>query len=150
MRYIRAVERVDQDPRIVLVYYDDKTLEQLGKRSPLDRKMLADALRTLDALGPKAIGIDILIDQAQPEDPLLIGQLRRMTIPVWLAFASKAENEQQIADWQEEFLRDFLRQVASGPVRPASIRLSRGQRGRRDAALARWARRTCRLCSPMR
>lgn len=135
MRYSRAVERVDQDPRIVLVYYDDKTLEQLGKRSPLDRKMLADALRTLDSLKPKSIGIDILIDQSQPEDPLLIGQLRRMTVPVWLAFASKAENQQQIADWQEEFLRNFLREASSGPVRPASIRLVEDNE---DGVMRRW------------
>ncbi len=135
MRYGRAVERVDQDPRIVLVYYDDKTLEQLGKRSPLDRKMLADALRTLDSLKPKAIGIDILIDQVQPEDPLLVDQLKRMTVPVWLAFASKADNSQQMADWQEAFLRDFLRQVSPGPVRPASIRLVEDKE---DGVMRRW------------
>ena len=39
-----------------------------AKRSPLDRTTLADALTNLDAMGAKAIGIDILFDQAQPED----------------------------------------------------------------------------------
>src|SRR5690242_4873702 len=56
------------DPRISLVVYNDGTLEGLGKRSPLDRHTLAQALTTLDHLGARAIGIDILIDQAQPED----------------------------------------------------------------------------------
>ena len=135
MRYFRAIEWVDQDPRIVLVYYDDKTLEQLGKRSPLDRKMLADALRTLDAIGPKAIGIDILFDQPQEEDPLLIERLKGMRTPIWLAFATHEENKQQIAPWQEEFLRNFLGQVASGPVRPASIRL---QEDNADGVMRRW------------
>jgi adenylate cyclase len=135
MRYFRAVKHVDQDQRIVLVYYDDKTLEQLGKRSPLDRKMLADALRTLDTLKPKAIGIDILIDQPQAEDPLLIDTFRKMRTPTWLAFASHAENGQQMADWQEAFLRNFLRQVASGPVRPASIKV---EEDRQDGVMRRW------------
>jgi adenylate cyclase len=117
---------VEQDPRIVLVVYNDQTLETLGKRSPLDRKMLANALRTLDAMHPRAIGIDILIDQAQPEDPLLIGAMKRLRTPTWLAFASSDRtygNEEQIEYWQEQFLRQFLGQVRSGPVRPASIRI---------------------------
>ena len=136
MRYFRAVPVVDgQDPRIVLVYYDDKTLEQLGKRSPLDRKMLADALKTLDQMRPKAIGIDILFDQAQAEDPLLIDQLRRMKTPTWLGFASSEANQAQMEDWQEAFLRDFLRQVSSGPVRPASIRVEEDSE---DAVTRRW------------
>ncbi|HMJ93908.1 MAG TPA: CHASE2 domain-containing protein, partial [Allosphingosinicella sp.] len=135
MRYYRAIEHVDQDPRIVLVYYDDKTLEQLGKRSPLDRKMLADALRTLDAIGPRAIGIDILFDQPQEEDPLLIDRLKGMRTPTWLAFATNEGNDQQMAAWQEEFLRSFLGQVASGPVRPASIRL---EEDNSDGVMRRW------------
>jgi adenylate cyclase len=135
MRFFQAAEQVGQDDRIVLVYYDDKTLEQLGKRSPLDRKMLADALKTLDAIGPKAIGIDILFDQPQAEDPLLIGTLRGMRTPTYLGFATQKENEQQMAYWQEEFLRNFLRQVASGPVRPASIRLEEDPE---DSVMRRW------------
>jgi adenylate cyclase len=135
MRYFRAVQWVEQDPRIVLVFYDDKTLEQLGKRSPLDRKMLADALKTIDAMRPKAIGIDILFDQAQAEDPLLIGQLRRMKTPTWLGFASHAQNPQQMEDWQEAFLRNFLSEVSSGPVRPTSILLEEDSQ---DAVMRRW------------
>ncbi len=123
IRFQRQAQRVAQDDRIVLVTYNDQTLEQLGKRSPLDRKLLADALTAMDAMDPKAIGIDILIDQAQPEDPLLVGAFKAMKTPTYLAFATNAENEQQIEYWQEEFLRNFLGQVAAGPVRPASIRL---------------------------
>jgi adenylate cyclase len=114
---------VAQDERIVMIVYNDETLEKVGKRSPLDRKMLADALTAIDAMNPKAIGIDILIDQAQPEDPLLIDAFRRMKTPTYLAFASNATNPEYMQYWQEQFLTNFLRQVSSGPVRPTSIML---------------------------
>jgi adenylate cyclase len=42
------------------------------KRSPLDRAILAKALANIDKMGAKAIGIDILIDQPQPEDAQLL------------------------------------------------------------------------------
>jgi adenylate cyclase len=122
-RVIYTAPRVDQDPRIALVVYNDETLAQVAKRSPLDRKLLADAVTAIDAMNPKTIGIDILIDQPQAEDPLLVDALRRVTTPTWLAFASSEKNPEQMQLWQEEFLRGFLDQVKTGPVRPTSIRL---------------------------
>src|SRR5947199_234212 len=65
-RFFNAAERMmQQDDRIVLITYDDDTLIALRKRSPLDRHMLAATLQALDAMHPRAIGIDILIDQPQ-------------------------------------------------------------------------------------
>jgi adenylate cyclase len=123
LRLLETAERVDQDDRIVLVVYTDETLEALAKRSPLDRKMLAQALQKLDAMNPKAIGIDILIDQPQAEDPILIDAFRAMKTPTYLAFASNATNPDYMKVWQEEFLRSFLGQLRPGPVKPASIML---------------------------
>ncbi|HEV2864899.1 MAG TPA: adenylate/guanylate cyclase domain-containing protein, partial [Allosphingosinicella sp.] len=131
----KAARTLEQDNRIVLITYNDDTLAQLGKRSPLDRAMLARALAAIDAMHPRAIGIDILIDQAQPEDPELIRTLRAMRSPTYLAFASAAHNPDQILPWQEEFLRGFLRQAAPGPVRPASIRL---ETDLADGVIRRW------------
>src|SRR5688500_2481383 len=106
LRFEAGAARVlEQDSRIVLVTYNDDTLAQLGKRSPLDRAMLARALRAIDGMNPRAIGIDILFDQAQPEDPELLATLRAMRTPVWLGFASAAYNPEHILPWQEEFLR---------------------------------------------
>src|SRR3954453_3176025 len=99
-RFYRSAERVlQQDDRIVLVTYNDETLQQLGKRSPLDRHMLAQALRAIDAMHPRAIGIDILIDQAQPEDAELIETFRSLHAPTFLAFGRASSNEAQIAYW---------------------------------------------------
>jgi adenylate cyclase len=106
-----------------MVVYTDETLEALAKRSPLDRKMLADALTAIDAMNPKAIGIDILIDQPQAEDPILAEAMRRLRTPTFLAFASNATNPEYMKVWQEEFLTSFLKQVEAGPVRPTSIML---------------------------
>src|SRR5687768_6885523 len=138
-RFVEMAERTfEQDDRITLVTFDDQTLEQLGKRSPLDRQMLARALRAIDRMQPRAIGIDIVIDQRQPEDPELIETFRRMRTPTFLAFASSNAdygNPEQMEYWQEEFLRGFLAQLAPGPVRPASIKT---EPDLADGVIRRW------------
>ena len=69
----------------------------------------------------EAIGIDILIDQPQPEDGELIATLRAMRTPTALAFATSATNEQAILYWQEAFLRRFQASLAGGATRAASV-----------------------------
>jgi adenylate cyclase len=135
-RLYRAAERVlEQDQRITLVTYNDETLAQLQKRSPLDRHLLSQALRSLDASRPRAIAIDILIDQPQQEDAELLETLRQMHTPVFLAYASSSLNRDQVAYEQEQFLRGFLRQAAAGPVRPTSIRQ---EADRQDGVVRVW------------
>jgi len=135
-RFHRSATRMlEQDSRIVLVTYNDETLRDLGKRSPLDRRMLADALRAIDSMNPRAIGIDILIDQSQPEDAELIRTFRGLRTPTFLAFGQNSSNQDQIAYWQEQFLRNFMRQVASGPVRPTSIKMEPDPS---DGVIRRW------------
>ena len=122
-RSVAAQRSVDQDGRVALIAYDDDTLRATGKRSPLDRALLARALTALDAMRPKAIGIDILIDQAQPEDAQLTAAMRHMRTPVILGFASHAATPDSVADWQEAFMRRFQASLASESVRPGSVRL---------------------------
>jgi len=125
----------EQDSRIVLVTYDEDTLRLLEKRSPLDRAMLARALRAIDAMNPRAIGIDILIDQPQREDPELLQTFRTLRTPTFLGFASSAANEAQIDYEQEQFLRGFLAQLAGTRVRAASIRM---ETDLHDNVVRRW------------
>jgi adenylate cyclase len=135
-RFSRSAQRVlQQDDRIVLVTYNDETLQQLGKRSPLDRHMLAQALHAIDAMGARAIGIDILIDQAQPEDAELVQTFRSLHTPTFLAFGRASSNEAQIAYWQEQFMRRFMGIVAAGPVRPTSIKMEPDPN---DGVIRRW------------
>ncbi|MFA6220619.1 MAG: adenylate/guanylate cyclase domain-containing protein [Erythrobacter sp.] len=115
--------KVSQDERITMVVYDDQTLIAARKRSPLDRGLLARALRNLDALGPKAIGIDILFDQPQDEDDELIAVLRSMKTPVLIGYAGFATNEADIIWEQQRYLDAFIRRLEGSGARPASIRL---------------------------
>jgi adenylate cyclase len=135
-RFWESAERVlTQDQRITLVTYDDQTLAGLEKRSPLDRHLLSQALRAIDAMHPRAIGIDILIDQPQQEDAELLETFRTMRTPVWLAFGSSSRNRDQVAYDQEQFQRQFQRQAAAGPVRPTSIRQ---EADAADTVVRRW------------
>lgn len=120
-RQVLSTEKVDQDDRIVQIVYTDETLAATGKRSPLDRVVLAKALKRIDSLQPKAIGIDILIDQPQPEDPEIISALQNVKTPTFLAFASAETATEKIMLWQQQFLEDFQKKLAPGNVRPASI-----------------------------
>jgi adenylate cyclase len=135
IRFARAATRVAQDDRIVLITYDDQTLQALQKRSPLDRRVLAEALATLDGMGPKSIGIDILFDQPQAEDAQLLATLKGMKTPTLLAYADPAENEDQIEYEQHQFLRRFIGAARTSRVGLASIKLEPDYE---DGVIRRW------------
>lgn len=123
IRLMLTTPHVDQDDRIVMVVYTDETLEKTKKRSPLDRTILAQALTNIDRMGARAIGIDVIIDQPQPEDQALIDAFRAMKTPTYLAYASSDTNARFIKLWQQEFLADFQRQIETSVVKPTSILL---------------------------
>ena len=115
--------RAAQDQRILMLVYDDQTLIATRKRSPLDRGLLARALRNIDAMGAKSIGIDILFDQPQDEDGELLSTLHAMRTPVWLGYANLGDNQEQIIFEQQQYLDRFIGEARTARVRPASIRL---------------------------
>lgn len=123
LRFIATAPVVRQDERIVLVVYTDNTLISTRKRSPLDRGLLADALRAIDTMGARSIGIDILFDQPQDEDRQLVAALRGMQTPTWLAYADVTTNANEIGFEQQRFLDSFIASLGGSNARPASIRL---------------------------
>ncbi|TRD11948.1 adenylate/guanylate cyclase domain-containing protein [Erythrobacter insulae] len=123
LRSYFAADIVEQDDRVVLVVFTDQTLIDARKRSPLPRDLLAEALRNLDQMNPKAIGIDILFDQPQDEDPELIETLRGMNTPVAVGYASVATNEADITYEQQLYLEEFIAALDGSDAKPASIRL---------------------------
>lgn len=123
LRMTAFAPRVEQDPRITMVVYNDQTLIATRKRSPLDRGLLARALRAIDGLGPRSIGIDILFDQPQDEDAQLVAALRAMKTPTYVAYADPRTNADNIVPEQAAFLRGFMRQLAGSNAHPASIRV---------------------------
>ena len=134
-RVVVSAPLVRQDSRIVIVPYTDDTLIATGKRSPLDRATLARALARLDTMGAKAIGIDILIDQPQAEDPELIAAFCHMKTPTYLAYASSAVASEKINFRQQQFLDSFHKAIAGPNVHPASIVVNTDS----DNVMRRWA-----------
>lgn len=122
-RVFYGAPRVEQDQRVQIVAYDDQTLIASRKRSPLDRGLLARALRQLDTMGAKAIGIDILFDQPQDEDEELIATLRSMRTPTFVAYADISGNKDDIIFEQQQFLDGFMARLEGSNARPASIRI---------------------------
>ena len=116
--------RRDQDPRVLMVVYDDQTLAQVRKRSPLDRGLLAKVMTNLDTMGAKAIGIDILFDQPQDEDDELVAALKGMKTPVAVGYADLATNAGNIGYEQDRYLKSFLARLEGTRAKPASVRLS--------------------------
>ncbi|MEO8142547.1 MAG: adenylate/guanylate cyclase domain-containing protein, partial [Sphingomicrobium sp.] len=118
-----ATRKVAQEQRILLVPFIPDTQRRTGKRSPLDRTTLADALTNLDKMGAKAIGIDILFDQAQPDDVKLIAALKAMKTPVWIGYATNRHNPRDIETWSQEFQDQFMARINNPVVRKASIHI---------------------------
>ena len=126
--------KVEQDPRIILITYTQDTLRNTAKRSPLDRAILAKALTNIDAMGAKSIGIDILIDQPQPEDPQILAAMKSMKTPVWLAYMDRQHAPDEIVQWQQQFMDNWSRQLTGSAVRQTSVRFEADG----DNVLRRW------------
>lgn len=134
VRTTLTAPRVEQDKRFALVTFEESTFATASRRSPLDRLLLARALKTLDGMGAKAIGVDILIDQPiKGEDDVLIRTLREMKTPTYFAIAGAADTSRFINPAQEKHLAWFFNQIAPR-TRPASIRLLADP----DGIVRRW------------
>jgi adenylate cyclase len=122
------------DKRVTIVIYDADTLRNMKKKSPFDRELLAKALKQIDEFGPKAIGVDILFDQPQPQDDeTLVSVLRGLRAPTSVAYLPSAASagptephqplEQAFLEPQEQkFLDSFMARLAGTAARPASVR----------------------------
>jgi adenylate cyclase len=128
--------KTDTDKRVVLVVYTADTNRKTGQISPVDRTVLAEALAQIEGMGAKGVGIDVLFDSPQDDDPLLQAALRGMTTPVFLACADNKTNPEAITWEQEQDLRRYIDAVRSGEVGPASILLETD----RDGVARHWPR----------
>jgi adenylate cyclase len=98
-----------QHERIVLVVFDPATFDG-GVISPIPRDTHAQVLRTIDAMGPKVIGLDFyfVASQGTDRDGAMLAALHEIKTPIVLGAidAHTTEfNERQRA-YQEKFLAD--------------------------------------------
>lgn len=104
-----------QHPDIVIVAVTEDTLAGLAYRSPLDRAFLAGLVNHLDAVGARAIGVDLLFDQ--PTEPAKDAALREAftaaRAPLVLAFA---DTQDQLTERQQAHLQAFTQDFARGYV----------------------------------
>lgn len=96
-----------QDSKIVIAAINEDTLAQFPYRSPIDRGFLADLLTALAAKHPRAIGLDVLLDQ--PTEPAKDARLKRVlqTLPVPIA-VSYATSSSIVNDSQGPYLDAYV------------------------------------------
>ncbi len=136
VRAVTAAKAVDTDQRIVLVVYTDDTNRARGQISPVDRTVLAEALANIDKMGARGIGIDVLFDSPQDDDPLLQQVMSEMKTPLWLAYATNRTNPEAITFEQQQDLDAWHGEVQSDVVRSTSILLETDS----DGVARRWPR----------
>lgn len=92
---------------IIVVALDEVTLSQFAYRSPIDRAFIADLIERIDGAGAKALGVDILVDQAsEPEkDDRLYNVIRNAKTPLHFSFTS---DPAFVSEYQLEFMREFI------------------------------------------
>jgi CHASE2 domain-containing sensor protein len=101
-------KRLDrQHDKIALVEVTNRTLEQYPYSSPIDRKFLADLIRTIDAAGPKAIGLDFIFDRATEtsKDEDLLQAIRGARARIVVG----ALDDELLTKPEKNFQSDFLR-----------------------------------------
>ncbi|GGF15383.1 adenylate/guanylate cyclase domain-containing protein [Aliidongia dinghuensis] len=93
--------------RIVIIGLDEDTLSLMSYRSPLDRAFLARLIETLSERGVRAIGLDIVFDQAtEPDkDRMLETALREVPTPVVIGSIAR---ETALSPAQRRYLDAFV------------------------------------------
>ena len=96
-----------QDPDIVIAALNEDTLKLFRYRSPVDRAFLSNLLKTLEQRGPRAIGMDVLLDQAtEPEkDAQLKATIADLKVPLVISYTS---NPDLVDAKQLAYLNDFV------------------------------------------
>jgi CHASE2 domain-containing sensor protein len=69
---------------IALILITDKSLAGYSYQLPIDRGLVANVVRALDAAGAKVVGLDLLLDRPTDKDGQLIEAIRAAKTPVVL------------------------------------------------------------------
>jgi len=98
----------NQRQDIALVLIDDASVAQYWSRSPVDRGLIAELVKAIDAAQPKAIGLDFIFDRhSEPSrDTALRDAIRAAVAPVILGVTTGHEGPLPSSNlqWQDEFV----------------------------------------------
>jgi CHASE2 domain-containing sensor protein len=92
---------------IAIVLIDEKSLEGYNYISPIDRGLIAELVKAVDASAPKAIGLDLIFDRRTEtqKDDALAEALRAARAPVILGALDGRQGEAQSnLAFQEKFI----------------------------------------------
>ncbi len=132
-------EQVQPRGDIVILVFDAAVVRDTAKSSPLDRRVLASALRNIDRLRPRTIGVDLIFVQPTEDEAPLIEALAAMRTRTYVAFADPAYDRTSYWDDSVDFdaqayQRQFWSRIATGNVAPVSPAV--GVDG--DGVVRRW------------
>src|SRR5262249_7815779 len=102
-----------------LVFINEEAIEDAQKdgpsryRSPVDRGLLARVITRLDGLYVKAIGLDIIVDQASEpaKDAALLAAIKAARTHIWLARFDPAVDRNAATEAQRAYNARFLEQA---------------------------------------
>lgn len=98
-------QAADQRSDIAVVLVTEDTLLDYESRSPVDRGLLAELIRAVDAAEPKAIGLDFIFDRRTSEDQQLLAAIRDAKTPIVLgSIDTRVLVPRQSLAIQKEFL----------------------------------------------
>ena len=124
-RVARLTPRVPMASDIIIVAFDDASLAALASRSPIDRQALATVLARIDAGKPRAIGLDVVLDQPTipASDDRLAEVLAQLQAPVALAASSAGVSafEAKMLGRQARRLPLLQADAVDGVVRRVSV-----------------------------
>jgi CHASE2 domain-containing sensor protein len=97
-----------QDTRLLLIKITEEDLAQFRYRSPIDRSLLTNLVKSIDNHNPKVIGIDILFDQPTEDekDQALLDQLKSMNTPVVIG---SIDDRYPATKPQKDHLQSFIK-----------------------------------------
>jgi adenylate cyclase len=103
--FSRALEH--QHPQIALVYFTERSLQDLPYTSPIDRGRLADVIGKIGGAKPKAIGLDFVFDRKTEDgkDRALVEAINKASVRVVIgALDGRTPGDSYDAAQQGEFL----------------------------------------------
>ncbi|WP_164931241.1 adenylate/guanylate cyclase domain-containing protein [Erythrobacter sp. HKB08] len=140
--YLLAPTSSQRDPDIALLLYDDATARVSQKTSPIDRQVLANAIRAADEGGAKMIGIDFFFAQPTDDEDVLTEALASSKTPIVMLYADPKRDgggfwSPSIASESAAHQDLIWRKIAGGDVTRSSPMI-----GTDEANVARrWPRR---------